>query len=216
VTVRFGAGRAELHVANLALSDQIRVPIALGPNWQTAGDPAVVSFDVVWSHPITRRVHVPAGTNGNQFAGDYVENQATVTWSGTNLATGFTFTANPGDSSTSVPGRFFAELGHEGNGIFFDPDSSGGAGAGAAFVPVLIASAPAPVPPATTLRASPGPAEGFATRVVVRAPAASVVPGPDRPVAGAAPPRVVDHVFADLDSSTLWDPFGGEAVRAGN
>jgi hypothetical protein len=124
VRVHFGAGRAELHVRNLALDDYDKIPTALGPNFQTAFAPATVSFDVVWSGPITRRVSVANGTNGDQFAGDYVENQTTVTWSGTNLATGFRFTSDPGNFSTSAPGRAFAELGHEGNGTFAPQDSA--------------------------------------------------------------------------------------------
>ena len=126
VQVHFGAGSAELHVTNLALVDYRNIPTALGPQWQTAFDPATVSFDVVWSGPVTRRVRVAQGTNGNQFAGHYVENQATVTWSGTNHATGFTFTSDPGNFSTSVAGRAFAELGQEGNGSFFRPDDDTG------------------------------------------------------------------------------------------
>jgi hypothetical protein len=78
----------------------------------------VVSFDVVWSGPITRRVSVLDGTLGNHYAGEYVENQVTVTWSGTNLATGFTFTSNPGTLATSVVDGGFAELGQERNGSF--------------------------------------------------------------------------------------------------
>ncbi|HEV3078699.1 MAG TPA: hypothetical protein VGY66_02930 [Gemmataceae bacterium] len=125
VHVNFGAGRAEMQVSNLAMDDYGKIPTALGPQWQTAFDPATVSFDVVWSGPVSRRLSVTNGSNGDQFAGDYVEDQATVTWSGTNNATGFSFTANPGDFSTSAPGRAFAELGHEGNGTFFSSDSSG-------------------------------------------------------------------------------------------
>jgi hypothetical protein len=128
VQVNFGAGRAEMQVSNLAMDDYGKIPTALGSQWQTAFDPATVSFDVVWSGPVTRRLSVTNGSNGDQFAGDYVEDPATVTWSGTNNATGFSFTANPGDFSTSAPGRAFAELGHEGNGIFFSSDSSGSGG----------------------------------------------------------------------------------------
>jgi hypothetical protein len=84
----------------------------------------VVSFDVVWSGPITRRVSVLDGTLGNQYAGEYVENQATVTWSGTNLKTGFSFTANPGTLATSSVDGGFAELGHERNGSFFQTSAA--------------------------------------------------------------------------------------------
>jgi hypothetical protein len=212
VTVNFGAGRAEMHVDNLSLGDYTRVPIALGPNWQTAFGPAVVSFDVVWSGPITRRVSVEAGTNGNQYAGDYVENQVSVTWSGTNLATGFSFTSNLANFSTSLDP--FAELGHEGNGIFFDPDSADAQGLSAALAQARAASATVPVTPGTTLLAPPGRADHFAAHAVGNAPVIPVASGPDRPAVGAAHPRVLDHVFADLDSSTLGDLFGGDEVGA--
>jgi hypothetical protein len=105
-------------VENLAVGDYHNAANGLGPNFATAFDPAVVSFDVVWSRPITRRVHVRDGTLGNHYAGEYVENQVTVTWSGTNLKEGFSFTANPGTFATSVVDGGFAELGHERNGIF--------------------------------------------------------------------------------------------------
>jgi hypothetical protein len=65
------------------------------------------------------------GTLGNNYAGNYVENAVTVTWSGKNLATGFAFTSNPGTLATSSFDGGFAELGHERNGSFFsggDPD----------------------------------------------------------------------------------------------
>jgi hypothetical protein len=108
-----------MRVDNLATRDYHTGANALGKDtFETAFDPAVVSFDVVWSGPITRRVHVRDGTLGNHYAGEYVENQVTVTWSGTNLKEGFTFTANPGTFATSVVDEGFAELGHERNGIF--------------------------------------------------------------------------------------------------
>jgi hypothetical protein len=104
-----------MHVANLPIEDYFNLPNALrdGPEVD-----ATVSFDVVWSGPVTRRVSVTDGTNGDQFAGQFEEDQATVTWSGSNEL-GFSFTANPGELSTSAPHRGFAEVGHEENGIFF-------------------------------------------------------------------------------------------------
>ena len=113
-----------MSVSNLAMYDYGNIPTALGPNFQTAFAPAVVSFDVVWSGPITRSLSVSDGVNLDHFAGDFEENQATVTWSGTNLATGFSFIASPGNFLTSAPGRAFAELGHMQNGNFFSSDSS--------------------------------------------------------------------------------------------
>jgi hypothetical protein len=131
-----------MRVDNLASRDYHNAANSLGPDWQTAFDPAEVSFDVVWSRPITRRLHVGDGTLGNNYAGQYVENQVTVTWSGTNLAEGFTFTANPGTFATSVVDGGFAELGHEHNGIFdpHDPAPHGdGGGAGTSLDPAFAA-----------------------------------------------------------------------------
>src|SRR5262249_7802978 len=137
-------GTAELHVHNLPELDYAASSLAgnvsLGPQWQTAAVDATVSFDVVWNGPVTRRVEVNDAANG--FAGQFNENQATVTWSARS-ASGFRFTSNPGNFSTSVPEvpgvngvtaplNFFAQVGHEQNGIFFpsekgqDGDSDSG------------------------------------------------------------------------------------------
>jgi hypothetical protein len=118
VQVNFGAGKAELQVTNLALPDYPKIPIALGSQFQTAFVPASISFDVVWHGAVTRRLNVTNGTNGDQFAGEFVENDATVSWSASN-ASGFTFQANPGSLSTSIPGGAFVGLSHEENGTFF-------------------------------------------------------------------------------------------------
>jgi hypothetical protein len=124
VEVHFGAGRAEMEVHNLHLRDYTNIPVALGPVETTTFDPATVSFDVVWSGPVTRRINVQDGTNGNHFAGAFKENKVTVSWSAKNDATGFRFTSNPGNFATSVDA--FAELGRERNGIFLrEEDDSG-------------------------------------------------------------------------------------------
>jgi hypothetical protein len=130
VQVNFAAGKAELRVDNLPLPDYPRIPVALGPQWQTAFVPGVVSFDVVWNGPVTRRVNVQDGSNGNQFAGEFVENDATVTWSGSDPTTGFSFRSNPGNLSTSIPAASFVGLGHERNGTFFQPDPTAAPPAG--------------------------------------------------------------------------------------
>jgi hypothetical protein len=122
-----------MHVSNLAMEDYFKLPNALADGPEVD---ATASFDVVWSGPVTRRLNVPDGTNGDRFAGEFVENQATVTWSGNNEL-GFRFTANPGDFSTTVRGRAFAELGHERNGIFDPPDSDMGS-----MAPALLAASP--------------------------------------------------------------------------
>jgi hypothetical protein len=122
VQINPGAGTAELHVTNLPILDYPKIPVALGPHWQTAFVPATISFDFVWSGPVTRRVNVQNGTNGDQFAGEFEQNQVTVTWSGSN-ANGFSFTGNAGDlSTTTIPGFAFAEVGHLSDGIFASSD----------------------------------------------------------------------------------------------
>jgi hypothetical protein len=130
VHVDLKAGTAEMHVHNL---DALDYPEdfgngSLGPNWQTAYVPASVSLDVVWNRPVTRRVTVSDLTD--QFAGEFAENQATVIWSAQSAA-GFRFKSRAGNSMTSTPGTpniattyFFAEVGHEQNGIFFPVGAS--------------------------------------------------------------------------------------------
>ncbi len=113
-----GGGVAAMHVANLAAQEQFDIPNSL------ANGPAVdatVSFDIVWQGPVTRTVSVTDAKNG--FTGIFFQDQATITWSASN-ALGFGFFANPGNASTSVAGAFFAEIGHERNGIFL-PSPSG-------------------------------------------------------------------------------------------
>jgi hypothetical protein len=110
-----------MHVHNLVLEDYFNLLNAAaegGPPGPGLGEAdATVSFDVVWGGPVTRRVSVRDAANG--YAGRYAENQATINWSGSNDL-GFTFTANSGNFSTSVPEAGpFAELGIERNGIFF-------------------------------------------------------------------------------------------------
>jgi hypothetical protein len=129
-----GAGTAQLHVRKLVDVDYFSPSgfagnISLGPNWQTAGGDATVSFDVVWDAPVTRRVNVRDAADG--FAGTFNEdnnNNVTVRWSSRN-ALGFSFTSNVGNLATSTalaPGNFFAQLAQERNGIFFPPDNNGG------------------------------------------------------------------------------------------
>jgi len=193
-----------MNVQNLSLGDYGVLAKSLGPNWQTASEPAVVSFDVVWSTPVARRVSVTAGTLGNQYAGDYVENQVTVTWSGTNLATGFTFTANPGTLNTS-PKLAFAELGHEQNGIFFSisPDTANGIIADAVLTNALPASPANSANTETALVRLPIAAEpGVIT--VTSSQAVHAAPGPVPPPAGRAHSPLIDQFFADL-SGELWE-----------
>jgi hypothetical protein len=119
-------GTVQMHVDNLAALDYPEgfASGSLGPNWQTAYVPARVSFDIVWSRSIDRRVTVRDETD--QFGGTFAENHdATVSWSARSTS-GFRFDSLSGDLSTSTPGTpditttyFFAEVGFERNGIFF-------------------------------------------------------------------------------------------------
>ena len=100
---------------------------SLGPTWQSGYFAATVSIDVVWGGPVTRRINIKDATDG--FAGTFAENQASVNWS-VNSDSGFSFVSDVGSFATSVPEtpgvngvtaplNFFAEVGHERNGIFF-------------------------------------------------------------------------------------------------
>jgi hypothetical protein len=136
-----------MHITDLPLLDYPRIPVALGSQWQTASVPAVLSLDVVWDGPVTQRVNVQSGTNGDPFAGEFAEEQATVTWSARNAA-GFGFTANPGTlATTTIPGFAFAEIGHDRNGIFAQEDGAGSNVPEQAFAPSGLPSANGTVPP---------------------------------------------------------------------
>ena len=97
-------GTASLHVADLDVEDYHNVVNALldGPSV-----PAAVSFDVSWGGQGS-----PAKVRNTNlhFAGEYVRNTATLTWSATEEH--FGFSASPHASG-------FAEIGHERNGVFF-------------------------------------------------------------------------------------------------
>jgi hypothetical protein len=132
VQIHPGVGTAEMHIRDLPLLDYYSPAgtgdlASLGPTWQTGYFNASINIDVVWNGPVTRRVNVKDAANG--FAGTFNENQATVQWS-VESTSGFEFVSNPGNFSTSepeVPGvngvtaplNFFAQVGHERNGIFF-------------------------------------------------------------------------------------------------
>jgi hypothetical protein len=120
VQVHLGAARAEMHVRNLAVEDYFNLPNALADGPEVD---ATVSFDVIWSGPITRRLNFQNSTAIDPFAGEFVENHVTVSWSGSN-ANGFSFTSNPGDFSTSVDP--FSELSKDRNGRFFTGSGGGG------------------------------------------------------------------------------------------
>jgi hypothetical protein len=219
VRINLEEGTAELHVHNLFEFEYVANGsagnVSLGPKWQTAFVPATVSFDVVWNGPVTRRVHVKDSTYG--FDGRFSENQATVTWSGRN-ALGFSFTAKPGNFSTSLPEvagvngvtqplNFFAELAHERNGIFFSGGDASNA-ANALSPDALLAIGPSDVStPAGrgtgVTQAPPAAVHGSGVlpegALLASARTLSSESSPSRPV----PNRIIDHMFAGLD----WNPI---------
>jgi hypothetical protein len=205
ISVQFGAGKAEMNVQNLALRDYFNVPNALGPIATTAFDPARVSFDVVWSGPITRRLSFTDSTDADKFTGNYVENQVTVTWSGKNLTTGFAFTSNPGTFATSSVDGGFAELGQEQNGSFFSgtTPSIRRAQDGAVLTQVLASLPASPASAATTFVAPPPHAAGSAMIVTDNPPALQHVPGLVSAGVGTAHVQAIDQVFTDLDGDAL-------------
>src|SRR5262245_24347316 len=241
VKVNFGAGRAEMHVHDLAVEDYFTFPNASIPGDEVD---AAVSFDVVWGGPVTRRVNVRDAANG--FAGTFIENQATITWSARNEE-GFVFVSDPGNFETSVPeGGPLAELGQERNGIFFPASSSGGQGnnaraaepssgtlLAAAGLPALASAAPGRTAvdavfvggvvdssmAKETARLAPLPRQGGdapAARPVDNGHALRPPTEPWQLPAGTKRSRVRDHVFADLADGRLADALGpdGSLARA--
>jgi len=117
LNVNFAAGKGSLHVRNLPDFLYPNFINSVSSTWQAPQANATVSFDIVWNGPITRRLDIQNGTNGNHFAGNFAENQATMTWSA-RTSTGFRFKSNPGNFGTSVPGNAYAVFAHERNGRF--------------------------------------------------------------------------------------------------
>jgi len=72
--------------------------------------PADVSFRIRWSGVKAR---VTLSDTTNQFAGNFIEDTATIGWS--SHQEGFKFVSAPASTSTSL----FAEIGRERNGVFF-------------------------------------------------------------------------------------------------
>jgi hypothetical protein len=107
VAVHSGEGDAAVDVNNQALQDFFSLP-----NFFSGGSsaPAVVSYHLRWSG-VTKRVKTRDVVNG--FAGEFMENNATLEWSA--QTDHFEFVSDPANTSTSS----FAEVGHERNGVFF-------------------------------------------------------------------------------------------------
>jgi hypothetical protein len=103
-------GEARYAVSNMHLTDFFNIPNALFHFLNPVSTPAVATFDVRWSGPVTERKSVRDATLG--FAGEFVSSSATMTWSA--HSSSFSFESDP-KGTTSVT----AVLGHERNGVFF-------------------------------------------------------------------------------------------------
>jgi len=112
ISIEFGAGKANMTGSNLAMEDYFTIPNALFRFLDPVEVDASASFDITWSGPVTDRSSIDDATQ--RFSGDFLLNQATMTWSASSNALGFNFVSNP-SGTTSV----FAQLGHMQNGVFF-------------------------------------------------------------------------------------------------
>jgi hypothetical protein len=110
VDVHFGAGKASYRVQNLPVLDYFNIPNGLFHFPTMPPDPAIVSFDIEWSGPVTDRSHLLEADN--QAVGDFVLSQATMTWSAKTPAV--KFVSDPNGTSS-----IFAQLGRMRNGRFF-------------------------------------------------------------------------------------------------
>jgi hypothetical protein len=110
VSVQFGAGRAHYAVSHMSMPDFFDIPNAIFRFEDPVSVPAVVSFDIDWSGPVTDRMHVEDPDEG--FEGQFVLNQATMTWSAES-DDGFRFVSDPSPTTSA-----FAMLGKERNGVF--------------------------------------------------------------------------------------------------
>jgi len=117
--VELDSGESRMTAHQLHGKDFFNIPNALFRFQTPVSSPARYSFDIRWSGPVSDRSTVSDTNIG--FAGTFILNQATMTWSASN-GTGFKFRS---DSSPTTSA--FAQLGHMRNGIFFhEGDESGG------------------------------------------------------------------------------------------
>jgi hypothetical protein len=95
---------------DLPVEDYFDIPNALFRFQDPVSEPAICSFDISWSGPVTDRspVNAPSGSFGT-----LVMCQATMQWSARH-SSGFHFETDPNAATTSV----FAQLGKVSNGVF--------------------------------------------------------------------------------------------------
>ena len=103
-----------MRATNLQLLDFFSIPNALFRFLSPASVAATCSFDIEWKGPVTDRSKISDPVVG--FEGDFVSDQATMTWSAS-TSDGFSFQSNPHNTTSA-----FAELGKMRNGVFFSRD----------------------------------------------------------------------------------------------
>jgi hypothetical protein len=108
VEVHPGAGTAHFALSNYHTRDFHNIGNAVTGG---SSDPAVISFDMVWSGNGTSVVQ----TDGATFTFDSIISTVTVEWSALNEVTGTRFQSDSASTSQSE----FAAVGHEKNGVFF-------------------------------------------------------------------------------------------------
>jgi hypothetical protein len=107
IDVNPGKGSARLAARDVAIPDYGDFVNSLLPG---PSEPAVVSFDVRWFDPQSRR---NAKEDAEGFAGEFVVTKASIEWS--SHQAGFRFQSDP--ASASIP--IYALVGNERNGVFF-------------------------------------------------------------------------------------------------
>jgi hypothetical protein len=111
VSVTPGAGRARFSMSNVRMPDYFNIPNAFFRFQDPASQPAVVSFDVRFSGPVTDRTRVR--DRQNRFEGTFLTNRATMTWSA-RTGDGWSFVSDASPTTSA-----FSMMGHERNGRFF-------------------------------------------------------------------------------------------------
>ena len=96
--------------SNVAVTDYFNIPNALLHGAIVPPVPATVSFAVHWGGA---GKHIKLRDPVKGFAGEFVENSATMVWSASSA--GLLYQSGAEDTSVTV----FAEVGHERNGVFF-------------------------------------------------------------------------------------------------
>jgi hypothetical protein len=99
-----------MSASNVEVSDFLTIPNSLFHGTLVPPVPAAVSFKAHWGGP-GARVKLRNPVNG--FAGEYVQNAASMVWSAS--SGGLMYQSGSEDTSISV----FGQVGYERNGVFF-------------------------------------------------------------------------------------------------